>query len=417
MYKQVTLAVVLALCSIASAVPTKQYSGYIPVNPQYNANMFYWMFESQNSPSTDPLVLWMTGGPGCSSELALFFENGPYTVNNDFSLSENKFGWNQFSNLLYVDQPVGTGFSYANQDYVTNETSVDTDMYTFLQGFFAKYPQYAKLDFYIIGESYGGHYVPSLAARIVAENQNSSNPQIHLKGVGIGNGWVDPYTQYAAYGPFAIANNLIDNNVYATINQSVQTCQGEISNQQWNAAENDCGNIMQEVLQAAGNINVYNIQLQCNPAPLCYNFDVITAYLNLAKTQQSLGVQGNIQWEACSDSVNEMFGVDREESFAFDVPTLLNSGIRVLVYSGKLDLICNYFGGVAWTNAINWPGQNAFINTPLHSWKVGTQVAGQAKSAQGLTWLQVEAAGHMVPHDQPAAALALLKTFLNNQPF
>jgi len=90
-----------------------QHYGYINVNSKYNANVFYWFFESQGTPSSDPVVLWLTGGPGCSSELALFFENGPYTVDGNGNLSPNPYSCNSFTNLLYVDQPVGTGFSYA----------------------------------------------------------------------------------------------------------------------------------------------------------------------------------------------------------------------------------------------------------------------------------------------------------------
>jgi len=152
--------------------------------------LFYWMFESQNNPTTDPVVLWMTGGPGCSSELALFFENGPYTVDANGNLIPNAYSWNKFTNLIFVDQPVGTGFSYANDDYVFNEALVEEEMYSFLQGFLTMYPQYQSQPFFIIGESYGGHYVPSVALRVVQGNQKQQGIKINLKGIGIGNGWL-----------------------------------------------------------------------------------------------------------------------------------------------------------------------------------------------------------------------------------
>jgi cathepsin A (carboxypeptidase C) len=85
--------------------------------------MFYWLFKSRGNPDTDPLVLWLTGGPGCASEVALFYENGPYTINPDLSLKSNPFSWNNVSNLLFVDQPIGTGFSKSASifDLDTNE--------------------------------------------------------------------------------------------------------------------------------------------------------------------------------------------------------------------------------------------------------------------------------------------------------
>jgi len=147
-----------------------QHYGYLLANETYGAYLFYWLFESQGNPQTDPLVLWLTGGPGCSSELALFFENGPYTVNPDLSLTPNPYSWNTNANLLYVDQPAGTGFSYAKNTsgYVINEAQVAADFYVFLQNFMKKFPQYASLPFFITGESYGGHYVPAISAYIVS---------------------------------------------------------------------------------------------------------------------------------------------------------------------------------------------------------------------------------------------------------
>lgn len=85
--------------------------------------MFYWLFKSRENPATDPIVIWLSGGPGCSSELALFYENGPFGLNEDLSLKFNAFSWNNGSNLLFVDNPIGTGFSACNSvfDFDVNE--------------------------------------------------------------------------------------------------------------------------------------------------------------------------------------------------------------------------------------------------------------------------------------------------------
>jgi len=115
------------------------------------------MFESRSEPSTDPLLLWLNGGPGCSSLLGLFEENGPYKITNETTLESNPFSWNNKANLIYVDQPVGTGFSHAGFfDLVSTERGVARDFYEFLTKFFALYPQFAGRDFYISGESYAG---------------------------------------------------------------------------------------------------------------------------------------------------------------------------------------------------------------------------------------------------------------------
>lgn len=412
------LLLIAAFVAAALAIPTTQHYGYIEVNPQYDANIFYWFFESQNDPSNDPLVMWMTGGPGCSSELALFFENGPYKVADNMSLYENPFGWNKKANLLFIDQPVGTGFSYANSDYVRNEKEVGTEMYAFLQGFLAKYPKYANLEFFIVGESYGGHYVPAVGAKIVTENANlaAGNLKINLKGVGIGNGWVDPLIQYGAYGSFGYQNKLISADQWASINNTYEKCSRYIQNEEWEFASFVCGGCMQGVLSENPGLNYYDIRKQCNPPPLCYNFDSITKYLNLESTQTRLGVK-KIEWSTCNDAVNELFSPDRYQSYRFDVPTILSSGARVLVYSGMDDLICNYVGGRQWLESMPWSGQSSFQAAQYSNWVVNGQTAGFTKNANNLIWLEVKDAGHMVPHDQPEAALSLLNTFISGGKF
>jgi carboxypeptidase C (cathepsin A) len=418
----ITLIAALRLSDIARtelpSLGVTQHYGYINVNKTMNANLFYWMFESQGTPSKDPVVLWMTGGPGCSSELALFFENGPYTMGSDGKPQANPYSWNKFTNLVYIDQPVGTGFSYAKSDYVHDEAAVATEMYSFLQEFFKKFPQYQQQDFYIVGESYGGHYVPTVALRTLIGNHDGKGLKINLKGIGIGNGWVSPRTQYAGYGPFAYENGIIDRSTFSQMNATLTTCQNLIDQKRWGQASAVCSGIMGAVLQYAGNLNVYNIKLQCNPAPLCYDFSAITNYLNSASVQKSLGVydQG-ITWETCNYEVNSLFGNDVIESFRYEIPSIMAYGVKVVVYNGDLDLICNWVGGKMWVEGMSWPGKAAFNAAPMKTWHVHGTPAGQAKTAQGLTFVRVYQAGHMVPHDQPENALDLLSHIVKNTPF
>lgn len=161
-------------------------------------DMFYWLFKSRSStPSTDPLVIWLTGGPGCASEVALFYENGPYTINDDLSLNPNQQAWNRVSNLLYVDQPVGTGFSRCSSifHYDSTEDEIAANIKKFLDGFLEVNPEFKGRDFFITGESYAGHYIPAIAYHLVKEIPAGSLA-LNFKGIAIGNGWVDPVVQY-----------------------------------------------------------------------------------------------------------------------------------------------------------------------------------------------------------------------------
>jgi len=403
-----------------------QHVGYITIPGTRGDNgvhLWYWFFEARHNPETAPIILWMTGGPGCSSLVALFFENGPYHINPDLSLSINPYSWNEIANVMWIDQPVGTGYSYADSplDMVTSEEEMAEDMYQFLQAFYNLYPKYRSLPFFIFGESYAGHYVPALAARVVKGNQDGG-AKINLVSVAIGNGWTDPYSQYGVYADFLYDNNLLDSVSKVTYDDVLYpACEALIDIQQWFSAFYECNLAMETVLldaevQAEHTINVYDIRKRCDVEPLCYDFSLADQFLVKPDVITALNVTGE-DWTDCATGVHLLLLDDWVESFAFDVALVLANNIQVYVYSGMADFVCNYYGGRAWTNGLSWPGQSAFNNAPLTNWTVNGQVAGHVKTAKGFTLIEVENAGHMVPMDQPENALDMVKRILSNQPF
>ncbi|XBJ04933.1 hypothetical protein VPH35_023796 [Triticum aestivum] len=203
------------------------HAGYYRLPTTHDARLFYFFFESRQHKKEDPVVIWLTGGPGCSSELALFYENGPFNIADNMSLLWNEFGWDQESNLIYVDQPTGTGFSYSSDSRDTrhNEATVSNDLYDFLQAFFKEHPEYVENDFYITGESYAGHYIPAFATRVYKGNKNNEGIHINLKGFAIGNGLTDPAIQYKAYTDYALDMGLITQSEFTKINKIVPACE------------------------------------------------------------------------------------------------------------------------------------------------------------------------------------------------
>jgi len=138
------------------------------------------MHEAQNDPANAPLVVWLTGGPGCSSTLALLTENGPCRVNADGTGTEaNPHSWNTNANVLWIDQPAGVGFSYG-QNNDENEIVVGEDAYFFMQAFMTAHPEYAMRPLFIFGESYGGRYAPAIAHRIFEGNKDSKDGNMKL---------------------------------------------------------------------------------------------------------------------------------------------------------------------------------------------------------------------------------------------
>eukprot|EP00729_Bicosta_minor_P014982 gene14982-10299_t len=379
----------------------KQKSGYFKIDEagKTNQNYFYWMFESRSEPSTDPFILWMTGGPGCSGQLALLNENGPCSVAKDGSGNlatvTNPYSWTNKATVLWIDQPTGVGFSYGDSgDYDHDEAGIRDDMYHFLLEFFAENPEYAKLPFYVFGESYGGHFAPNVAYRVWEGNNNATKSGngadvINLQGLAVGNGLTDPSIQYQWYAQMAYNNTYgvksISEAQYKGMVAETPKCISMINKCQENtlecpAAQSECNNAQMGPYEESG-LNPYDVRIKCQVPGLCYDFSETTAWLDLQSTRDALGVtSASAEWASCNMKVNQQFSADWMKTQEYTVPPLLKAGISVLIYAGDAD-----FG----------------------------DKAGSARSWNGFTFLQVNNAGHMVPMDQPVNALAMVETFIS----
>ena len=120
---------------------------HITVDAEHNGNLFFWHYQNRHIANRQRTVIWLNGGPGCSSEDGGLMEVGPYRVNEDGSLRLNEGSWDEFTHLLFVDQPVGTGFSYVDTDsYVRDLSEMANQFIVFLEKFFALFPQYEHDD-------------------------------------------------------------------------------------------------------------------------------------------------------------------------------------------------------------------------------------------------------------------------------
>ncbi|KAG2245940.1 hypothetical protein Bca52824_085568 [Brassica carinata] len=395
-------------------------AGYYKLPKSQGARMFYFFFESRKNKKDAPVVIWLTGGPGCSSELAMFYENGPFKIDKNMSLSWNEYGWDQASNLLYVDQPVGTGFSYTTDksDIRHDEKGVSDDLYDFLQAFFAEHPKLTNNDFFITGESYAGHYIPAFAARVHKGNKAKEGLHINLKGFAIGNGLTNPALQYPAYPDYALEMGLITQSEHDRLKKIVPLCElsiklcGTDGTVSCLASYLVCNTLFSGVINHAGGVNYYDIRKKCEGS-LCYDFSDMEKFLNLQSVRKSLGV-GDIEFVSCSTSVYQAMLQDWMRNLEVGIPTLLEDGINLLVYAGEYDLICNWLGNSRWVNAMEWSGQENFKATNEVPFVVDGKEAGKLKSYGQLSFLKVHDAGHMVPMDQPEAALKMLKRWMEN---
>ncbi|KAL6516715.1 Serine carboxypeptidase-like 48 [Orobanche gracilis] len=397
-----------------------QHAGYYKLAHSKDARMFYFFFESRKS-RHDPVVIWLTGGPGCSSELALFYENGPFKITNNLSLALNDYGWDKVSNLIYVDQPIGTGFSYSsNEDDIRhNEEDVSNDLYDFVQTFFKEHPEYVQNDFYITGESYAGHYIPAFAHRVHQENKKHKGVHINLKGFAIGNGLTNPEIQYGAYTDYALDMKLIRQSDHDSMKESVSDCQhaiklcGADGESSCVSAFMVCNEIFSRIVEISGGKNYYDVRGQCDGA-MCYDFSNMESFLNLKSVREALGV-GDIDFVSCSSVVYDAMVTDWMRNLEIGIPALLEDGIKLLVYAGEYDLICNWLGNSRWVHAMEWSGRRKFVAAKTSPFSVDGKEAGLQKGYGPLTFLKVHNAGHMVPMDQPKASVEMLSRWMHGK--
>ncbi|KAG1695289.1 hypothetical protein DVH05_020668 [Phytophthora capsici] len=420
-------------------------AGHIKLANKVDDHYFYWFYESRSSPETDPLVLWLTGGPGASSMFALLTENGPCTIEADLTTKFNPYSWNSNANVIWLDQPTGVGYSFGSpEDKDYNETNVGENIFWFLNGFLEQHPQYKNREFYVTGESYGGHYVPAAAHYIWKMNKEATTveetPLINLKGLAIGNGLTNPVIQYAYYQDMNHNQYniklLTDAEEQQMKTDSVvcirltEECQAAPLNGSICMEAQDCWTEKLINPFNKANRDNYDIRQECNhsdPNSACDVHPIVVEYMNLPTVRKYLNVDERAPaWREDSDEVESTFTTDGDWSMPFHqfVADLLDDGLRMLIYAGDADLMCNWIGNRAWTLDLEWKGKRGFndaeertfiAHDPLLPDEGSDIEAGVVRSFENFAFVRVYDAGHMVPMNQPAVSLDLINRFLTNK--
>ncbi|WVZ15237.1 hypothetical protein V8G54_012803 [Vigna mungo] len=425
-----------------------QYSGYVTVNEEAGRALFYWLVETEEDSSSKPLVLWLNGGPGCSSiAYGAAEEIGPFRINPDGkSLYSNPYAWNKceavffsfwifdlflehvlifvslpaVANILFLDSPAGVGFSYSNTTsdlYTAGDQKTAEDAYTFLVNWLERFPQYKHRDFYIAGESYAGHYVPQLSQVIYRKNKGMENPDINFKGFMVGNAVIDDYHDYIGTFEYWWVNGLISDDTYKLLRIH---------------PPEKCAEAFEIATVEQGNIDPYSIYTPvCNATAaatlkprlrgrlgrLYGAYDPCTStysevYFNLPEVQKAL--HANLtgipySWTGCNDIVGNNWG-DSPLSMLPIYQEILDAGLRIWVYSGDTDSVVPLTASRYSIASLNLP---TILN--WYPWNDNGEVGGWSQVYKGLTLVAVRGAGHEVPLFRPRQAFTLFESFLENR--
>ncbi|KAL6246505.1 hypothetical protein RBB50_006742 [Rhinocladiella similis] len=445
------------------------YAGFI--NLGENVHSFFWFFESRNDPANDPITLWLNGGPGSDSLIGLFQEHGPCNVTEDLVSQLNPYSWNEASNMIYLSQPLGVGFSYGSKEPgsldlfggflnasegnvtgrypVINITAIDTTQlaavaaWEVLQGFYSALPQLdsrvQSTKFNLWTESYGGHYGPAFFNYFQQQNQAIKNgtqtgKYFEFVNLGIINGIISEYVQAPYYPKFAVENTYGIQLVNQTVHDYMEFacfmsngCLDQISfcaeadtttligQAVCSEAESMCRDNVESPYYYYGERGVYDIRHPYDdPTPPTYFLD----YLNQASVQNALGVDTNYT----ADANNEVYyAFQQTGDFVFinlleDLETIINSSsVRVTLAYGDADYICNWFGGEAVSLAAQWPHAAEFAASGYTPFVVDGVEYGETREYGNFSFTRVYESGHEVPYYQPVAALALFERAINGK--
>jgi len=418
-------------------LPSKQFSGYLNVGA--SKHFHYWLVESEKDPSTAPVVLWLNGGPGCSSLDGFIYEHGPFRVNaSDHSqLVRFDHSWSKLANMVYLEAPVGVGFSYSDDasDYIRDDDNTAQDNVAAMQAFFEAYPKWKSNEFFLTGESYAGVYVPTLAEGILWADGNGTWTGAKLTGIAVGNGCTG--TEIGVCGnqadefrtKYLLGHAFVPQTLKDKINAECDWSKGETS---------ACRQLLSEMRNTIGHVNLYNVFGECvsgsaqhlygqahSKAPwsqptlgvggpdACIDSIAGSAYFNRPDVIEASHVKKQkFDWSVCGNQI-------RYRSTRTNVPRdtypFLVKNIKVTIYNGDWDSCVPYTDNEAWTEGMGFEVKSAW-----HPWTYGAgQVGGYATTynANDFTFITVRGGRHEVPETAPEQAFEMFRRVISQEGF
>ncbi|XP_054724633.1 retinoid-inducible serine carboxypeptidase-like [Uloborus diversus] len=426
----------LALTSETNA-ESKEAWGY--VNIRKDAYMFWWLYYTDSAAdySKFPLVIWLQGGPGASSTgYGNFMEIGPLDVH----LNPRNSTWLKKANLLFIDNPVGTGFSYVTNKsaLATNNKQIADDLVSTLSSILDTVPEFQKSPLYIFSESYGGKMAVDFALAL-SKAVKSKNITCNLKGVALGDSWISPLDSVSTWGPYLYTMSLLDLTDLRSVKAGAYEIKKSLSSGNFKQATDQFSKLQDLIKNCTNSVDWYNILKTEGPEPKKsvnklsrnhrlyklfsrqvepFHGDALTDLMNGKIRQKLHDIPPNVTWGEQSSDVFAALAEDFMKPVVESVNTLLinETYIDVNVYTGQLDLIVDTLGTLQWIDKLKWPGLKGFMNGPKKSINFpGGRTGGFLKSFKQFSLFWILKAGHMVPADAPETALQMLDMILSKK--
>ncbi|XP_066389815.1 serine carboxypeptidase-like 7 [Miscanthus floridulus] len=446
--------VVTSLPGFDGDLPFHLETGYVEVDKDAGVELFYYFVQSESGAASDaPFLFWLTGGDRCSVFSGLAYEIGPIRfVLEPYNgtlprLRYNQNSWSKVSHILFVDSPVGAGFSFSRdpKGYDVGDITSTLQLRDFLIKWFGDHPKYLANPFYIGGDSYAGKIVPFLGQMISEGIEVGSRPFPNLKGYLVGNAATGESIDSTSKVPYAHGVGIISDQLYETI---LGHCQGEDytnpANMLCAQALDTFNNLINEVQNAQ---ILLDTCVYASPAPnvvsrmdgsdgrrilraemgrgmlnhpparppfgcITYGYYLSYFWANDKRTREALGIKkGTVdEWVRCHDG-DLPYTIDLKSAIKYH-RNLTSRGYRALVYSGDHDLLVPHLGTQAWVRSLNFP-----IVDEWRAWHLGGQAAGFTISySNNMTFATIKGGGHTAPEYEPERCFAMFSRWILNHP-
>ncbi|XP_045763270.1 venom serine carboxypeptidase-like isoform X2 [Maniola jurtina] len=388
----------------------ESYSGFLTVNKTYNSNTFFWYFPVQNKNVNEtPWIIWLQGGPGVSSLIGLFDEIGPFKFNTFGNLKENPYTWLKNHSLVFIDNPVGTGYSFTehHDGFVKDMATYGMHLYEAVSQFLQIFPELRKAPLFVAGESYAGKYVPALAMEI-HKHKDLPESDINLEGVIIGNAFVDPSEIANVTHPF-LYFGLLNREQIEIVNPLLTSFQQDIANKNSVGAKNKWTSLISILLFLTHQKQAYNFLKDE------MTYGRFASHLKSTEIKRALHV-GDIEYSFINITVNYVMAKDFLSSSTSLFEELLENNYRVLAYCGQLDQMLPCVFTSEHYRTWQWNGTSEFLEAARYPYIFNARLAGYHKTGGRLTEVVIRGAGHMVPVDEPAPIQNLVARWTHSKP-
>ncbi|CAN6311537.1 unnamed protein product [Urochloa humidicola] len=438
---------VASLPGYEGALPFRLETGYVNVDEENGTELFYYFIQSEDDPRRDPVLLWLTGGDHCTVFSGLAFEIGPVKfVREPYNgsvpqLKYNPYSWTKAANIIFVDSPVGAGFSFSRdpKGYDVGDVSSSLQLKAFLYKWFEGHPDFLANPVYVGGDSYGGKIVPYLMQKISEDIEAQVKPALNLKGYLVGNPVTGESIDTDSQVSFAHGVGIISDQLYEAI---MEHCKEESYNNPINIVCAQSLERLHKLLDECSKPHIlYRKCFYVSPGPNddesprriilkkeieelkrppprppmdCQDYVNYLSYFwaNSMATRDALGIKkgSKNEWVRCHDG-DLPYSKDIKSSIKYHRNVTLK-GYRALVYSGDHDSVIPFIGTQAWVRSLNFS-----IADDWRAWHVDGQSAGFSIAySNNMTFATVKGGGHTAPEYQPERCLAMFKRWISNKP-